>query len=152
MDTNLPPLLQLLDQSRKEIGALLKTTDPKLEICPGWTIKEILGHITAWEIVTNKAIKNFLAGEPPYFLHEQDFDLYNQAQVKKRSSWTLEEVIREWKVVRADLKKTLSEINPEDLTKVMVTPWGSERSIQELIEIAAEHEEEHAEGIRKKQC
>jgi hypothetical protein len=145
-------LLQLLDQNRSQLAILVEKINPGLEICPGWTIKEILGHITAWEIVTNKAIKNFLAGEPPYFLHEQDFDLYNQAQVKKRSGWTLDEVIREWKVVRASLKKTLSDLNEEDLAKEMVTPWGSERSIQELFEIAAEHEEEHAEGIRKKQC
>ncbi|MGB2962942.1 MAG: DinB family protein [Anaerolineales bacterium] len=145
-------LLQSMDQIRSQMANLVETIDPELEICPGWTIKEVLGHITAWEIVTNKAIKSFLAGESPYFLHEQDFDLYNQAQVKKRTGWTLDEVIREWKVVRAGLKKTLADVNAEDLEKEMVTPWGSERSIQELFEIAAEHEEEHAEGIRKKQC
>ena len=145
-------LLQLLDQNRSQLVILVEKINPGLEICPGWTIKEVLGHITAWEIVTNKAIKVFLAGEPPYFLHEQDFDLYNQAQVKKRSGWTLDEVILEWKLVRAGLKKKHSDLRMEDFAKEMVTPWGSERSIQELFEIAAEHEEEHAEGIRKKGC
>ena len=118
MDTNLPDLIQLLNQNRKEMRELVENIDPALEICPGWVIKEILGHITAWEIVTHKAIKIFLTGEPPYFLHEQDFDLFNKTQVKKRSGWTLDEVIREWKVVRAGLKKTLS-----DLSRWPVVVW-----------------------------
>ena len=149
MESNIQELIKLIDQTRKDWGAFIKKADPKIEVYPSWTIKEVLGHITAWEIVIHKAIKVFIAGEPPYFLHEQDFDLFNQAAVNKRSGWTLADVIREWKVVRAALRKTISDLNAEDLPKEMVLPWGSERSLRELIEIVAEHEAEHLEEIRK---
>jgi hypothetical protein len=128
---------------------LIENTDPELEICPGWTIKEVVGHITAWEIVIDKALIAFRAGDPPYFLREQDFDLFNKGAVEKRSAWTLAEVIREWEEVRGELKGTITKLNGNDLQMEMVLPWGSERTVQELIEIIAEHEQEHAENVKR---
>jgi len=37
---------------------------------------QVIGHITAWEIVIHKAIRAFAADDPPYFLREQDFDRF----------------------------------------------------------------------------
>jgi len=70
MEMNIPDLIQSIDMSREEMKDLVKSTDPKLEIYPGWTIKEILINITSWEIVIQKAILAFKAGDPPYFLRE----------------------------------------------------------------------------------
>jgi len=142
-------LINSIDSVRNEMKVKVVNIDPELEICPGWTIKEVVGHITAWEIVIHKALKAFRAGDPPYFLREQDFDLFNKGEVEKRSGWTLDEVISEWGEVREDLKKTIKKLKEEDLPKEMVLPWGSERTVQELIEIIAEHEQEHAEDVER---
>ena len=101
-------LIKNIDSVRSELKVMLESIDPVLEISPGWTIKEVVGHITAWEIVIHKALKAFLVGDPPYFLREQDFDLFNKGEVEKRSGWTLDEVICEWGEVRDDLKKTIT--------------------------------------------
>ena len=148
--SDLSDLIKSIDSVRNEMKVMVESTDPGLEICPGWTTKEVVGHITAWEIVIHKAIKAFRSGDPPYFLREQDFDLFNKGEVEKRSEWTLDEVIREWEEVRENLKKTIVELNENDLPTEMVLPWGSERSVQELIEIIAEHEQEHAEDVKRK--
>lgn len=140
-------LIKSIDLVRNEMKVMVENVDPEVEICPGWTIKEVLGNITAWEIVINKALKAFRAGDPPYFLHQQDFDLFNKDEVEKRSKWTLAEVIREWEEVREDLKKTITGLKETDLSVEMVLPWGSERTVLELIEIIAEHEEEHMEEV-----
>ena len=147
--SDISDLINSIDSVRKEMKVLIENTDPELEICPGWTIKEVVGHITAWEMVIDKALKAFKAGDPPYFLGEQDFDLFNKGEVEKRSSWTLDEVIREWGEVRDDLKKTITKLNEDDLPTEMVLPWGSERTVEELIEIIAEHEQEHAEDVER---
>jgi len=123
--------------------------DSQQEICPGWTIKEVIGHITAWEIVIDKAILAFKAGDPPYFLHEQDFDIFNQEAVDYRTAWSLEQVLKEWKDVRADLRKNITTLKDDDLSVEIVLPWGSERRLAELIEIIGEHEGEHLEYIIK---
>jgi hypothetical protein len=152
MVKDLNSLVTEIDQTRKEMSSLIKDTDPKLEICPGWTIKEVVGHITAWEIVIHKALLAFQAGDPPFFLHEQDFDLFNQAEVEKRTGWSFEKVQEEYQSTRNKLKTTISKLKEEDLDQELVLPWGSERTIRELIEIIAEHEDEHRDAVVKKKC
>ena len=142
-------LIQRIDFARSEMEVVVQNTDPKLEIFPGWTIKEVLGNITSWEIVIHKAIEAFRAGDPPYFLWEQDFDRFNKAEVEKRSEWGLEKVIQEWEEEREDLKKTILKLKETDLQIEMVLPWGSDRTVYELIEIIEEHESEHMEDIKK---
>jgi hypothetical protein len=136
-----------IDQVREQMEVILSEIDPTAEITPGWTVKEVLGHITAWELVINRALVAYQKGNPPYFMDEQDFDLFNQEAVDYRSSWTLEEVIQEWKEVRATLKKTIKKLKSTDLEAELVTPWGSERTVTELIEILGEHESEHLEDL-----
>jgi hypothetical protein len=142
-------LIRQIDQVREQLRGLVNKTDPTLEICPGWRIKEVIGHITAWEKVIDKALVTYQAGDPPFFLHEQDFDLFNQETVDFRTDWTLEQVIQEWEDARVDLKKTIQKLKESDLEVEMVLPWGSERTIFELIEIVAEHETEHMDEVKK---
>jgi hypothetical protein len=142
-------LLNYIDRVRVEMNSLVEKIDPNLEICPGWRIKEVLGHITAWEIVIDKALLAYQAGDPPYFLHEQDFDEFNREAVEYRANWSLEQVIREWKDARVNLIKTIQKLKEEDLPVEIVLPWGSERTIYELIEIIDEHESEHIDDIKK---
>lgn len=149
MGSNIQELLTQFDQVRKEMEEVVEATALDLEICPGWTIKDVLGNITAWEIVIHKALLAFMAGDPPYFLPEQDFDLFNRYEVEKRAGWTLSEVINERKQVRMDLKATILEMKEESLEEWMVLPWGSERTVRELLEIIEEHEQEHMEEVRR---
>ena len=152
MEEDINALVYEIDQTRQEMESLINGTDPKLEICPGWTIKEVVGHITAWEIVIHKALLAFQAGDPPYFLHEQDFDLFNQTEVERRAGWSFEKVQEENQSVREKLKATINKLKEEDLDQELVLPWGSERTIRELIEIIAEHEDEHRDAVIKKKC
>jgi len=152
MEKDIALLINEMDDTRQQIKALIKQTDPKLEICPGWRIKDVVGHITAWEIVIHKALLAFIAGDPPYFLHEQDFDQFNKAEVKKRAGHSFQQVLQEWKATRQDIKNTINKIKEEDLNQELVLPWGSERTIRELIEIITEHEDEHRDAVLKKKC
>ena len=149
MEKDLSTLLSEIDQIRTEMGQVVQKIDTSLTIYPGWTIKEMIAHISAWEIVIHKAFQTYQAGEPPYFLHEQDFDLFNEEVVNYRGSWSLEKVLQEWKEVREDLKKSIQKLKETDLEVEMVLPWGSERTVAELIEIIGEHEGEHMKDIIK---
>jgi len=147
--SQLTELVAYIDSVRKKMEAVLEETDPSQEICPGWTIKDLIGHIAAWEIVIHKAIEAFSAGDPPYFLAEQDFDIFNQSAVDFRRTWTLEKVIQEWREVRKALRGTIQDLDPGRLEEDLVLPWGSERTLAELIEIIGEHESEHLEAVQK---
>ncbi len=152
MDTNnsqLNGLIAYIDSVRQKMEGVASQTDPALEICPGWTIKDTIGHITAWEIVIHKAIRAFTADDPPYFLHEQDFDRFNQEAVDFRADWPLEQVLKEWMDTRKKIRDTIQALDSEKLEQELILPWGSERTLAELIEILGEHESEHMEYILK---
>ena len=149
MDKDIAGLITEIGQIRNDMVDVVNKIDVGKIIYPGWTVKEIVGHITAWEIVIDKALIAYQKSDPPYFLGEQDFDIFNEEAVAYRASWTLEKVILEWKEVRAALLKTIKKLKEEDLEVEMVLPWGSERTVAELIEIAGEHESEHMEEILK---
>jgi hypothetical protein len=149
MTSNLTELINAMDQTRKQMEQVVKGTDPAREIYPGWTIKEILGHITTWEIVIHKGIQAFRDEKPPFFIHNQDFDVFNAEAVEYRSAWSLEQVIEEWRDVRKELRDMIQELEESLLPQEMVTPWGSDRTLHELIEIIVEHESEHMEDIQK---
>ncbi len=143
MEKDLTVLLAEIDQVRTDMGKVVQEIDTKLMIYPGWTIKEMIAHITAWEVVIQKAFQAYIAGDPPYFLREQDFDIFNEEAVNFRASWSMEQVLQEWRDVRKDLIKTIQKLKETDLPVEMVLPWGSERTVAELIEIIGEHEGEH---------
>jgi len=147
--SRLNDLVACIDGVRQKMEAVISKTDPMQEICPGWTIKEVIGHIAAWEIVIQKAILAFTAGDPPYFLREQDFDRFNQGAVESRAEWSLEQVLQEWKDIRMGLRKSIQALDLDLLEEELVLPWGSERTLAELIEILGEHESEHMENIIK---
>ena len=149
MEKDLAGLITEIGQIRNDMVDVVNKIDIAKIIYPGWTIKELIGHITAWEIVIDKALINYQKDDAPYFLHEQDFDVFNQEAVDYRSEWTLEQVLQEWKTVRSDLVKTIKKLKEDDLDVDMVLPWGSERTVGELIEIAGEHESEHMEEVLK---
>jgi hypothetical protein len=147
--SQLNDLLEYIDSVRQKMKKVVSETDPNQEICPGWRTKEIISHITAWEIVIEKGIQAFIAGDPPYFLREQDFDRFNQVSVEYRAEWSLEQVLQEWKKIRAELREIIQALDPALLNEELVLPWGSERTLAELIEILGEHETEHMENIIK---
>ncbi len=147
--SHLSDLIAYADGVRQKMEVIVAETDPTLEICPGWTIKEAVGHITAWEIAIHKAILAYKAGDPPYFLPEQDFDLFNQGAVSVRADWPIDDVVTEWRTVRDQLRDTILSLDENELDEDLVLPWGSERTVAELIEILGEHEGEHLENIIK---
>lgn len=149
MENDLTGLLAEIDRIRTEMGKVVQTTEPGFMIYPGWTIKEMIAHITAWELVIDKALLAYLAGDPPYFLNEQDFDIFNEEAIEFRKSWSLEQVLKEWKDVRNELVDTINKLKETDLTVEIVLPWGSERTVAELVEIIGEHEGEHMEDTIK---
>lgn len=142
-------LLDWMDEVRVDMGAQMETIPSSAEICPGWTVKEVLGHISGWEIITRKAIQNYLKDGPPFLLETMDVDACNADMVQERKAWSLEETVKEWEESRAGLKAAIMELDEEDFAEEILFPWGPEGTIQEMLEVIVEHEEWHAQEISR---
>jgi hypothetical protein len=152
-----------IESSRK---ALLDTLDQlthsqmtSLQDQQGWTIKDHIAHLTAWE----HSVVYFLGGKPrsaglkvdSSLLRDGSYDEINALIYARTKVFTLEEVLEGFHKVHQELLKLLEGMNDVDLKKeyreYVAEEGGDERIAMEVIySNTAGHYAEHQgwiEGI-----
>ena len=141
-------IIERFNQARADVRALLPAIDRRMEIYPGWTIKEVLAHLAGWDDATIMALRAYLAGEAPPVPAGRGIDPYNAQTVAERSNLNYDQIVQEWDMVRDQLSPLVDSLTDEKLAATIVAPWGPTTTVAGLIEVMAEHEEEHAAVIR----
>jgi hypothetical protein len=149
--TSRDELIQVLTQSKKKMSQACELADLETEIYPGWTKKEILAHLIAWDVATRDALEAFRQGEPPVIVSDgtrEDMDRYNDHFVNERADQTYYTVYKEWEYVRRELLDTIRKLSPGSLEEEMTFPWEKKGTPAELINGIASHERHHAHYIQ----
>lgn len=60
-----------------------------------WSVKDIIGHISAWNWEIMKSIDEVLMKKAPWYLTKGETE-FNMIEVEKRRNWPLKEVLEEW--------------------------------------------------------
>jgi hypothetical protein len=141
-------LIQQLEGARQELRAALEAIDPKMEICPGWTTKEMLAHIAGWDQVTIPSLHALARGIEPGAPAAGDFDLVNAEFIEGYQALSYSQMVSECERVRDELKTELAELPEERLAEPFLFPWGERGTVAELVAILAGHEEEHAKELQ----
>ncbi len=140
--------IKRLETARLEMREIVKCAQDNPTIYASWRMKEVLDHITGWDDAVIASIRSLLAGEPPATPAERGIDYYNAQTVSSREAIPYEVTQREWEASRTILLGLIREMSEEQLHTRFVAPWGEEGTIEELVEVFAEHEETHAKEIR----
>ena len=140
-------LLHRMDETRSQIEELLPLIDSHKEIYPGWTIADMLAHMTGWDDATIDSLRAHVLGRPPSVSAIRSLDEYNNLTVSSRKDLDYDRVLKEWRLTRQVLM-TLIEQMPEDkfFSAVMV-PWGGKVTVTHLVDIFRDHEQEHIKDI-----
>jgi len=112
-----------------------------------WTIKEILCHLTAWELtVVNPLIAYVQVND---FLPEmiEDHDAWNAEQTARRKEMTIRQVLHELETTRELLVSEASLLTNEQWERILPAPWGGQGCIANLLNGLAWHENEHLQTI-----
>lgn len=140
-------LLHRIDETREKIEDLLPEIDPDKEIYPGWTIKDMLAHMTGWDDATIASLRAHMVGCLPSIPAIRSLDKYNALTISSRKDLDYDHVLKEWRVARQVLR-TLIEQMPEDkFFSPVIVPWGKKTTVTHLVDIFRGHEEEHARDI-----
>jgi hypothetical protein len=142
-------LIQQLDAAREAMRAALVGLDIRMEIYPGWTIKEMLAHIAGWDDASTTSLHAHLHGNEPATPAVLGIDFYNAQSVETRQALDYEHTRKEWELAREQLKAAIREMPPEKLGGPMLFAWGHTGSIAELVAIFASHEREHAREVQE---
>ena len=137
------------EAARAELREILSLAQGNPTIYEPWRMKEVLDHITGWDDAVIASIKSFLAGDVPATPAARGIDSYNADTVTSREAIPYEMTQREWEASRTELLDLLRKMTDEQLHTPFVLPWGSQGTIEDLVEIFTDHEETHAKEIRE---
>jgi hypothetical protein len=140
-------LVARLKAARQPLESLLPKTPTDKEIYAGWTIKELLAHMSGWDDVIIEALRAHARGEPVSPTVSTGINAYNARIVSTREGLSLEHVIQEWRATRQALLRALKDLPDEKFNLALTFPWGETGTVAYLIEIFIEHEEDHGKHL-----
>jgi hypothetical protein len=140
-------LLHRLDDARLKFEGLLPEIDPHKEIYPGWTIKDVLAHMTGWDDATIDSLRSHLVECPPSVPAIRNLDKYNALTVASRKDLDYEHVLKEWRLTRQVLRTLIAQLPEDKFYTPLIVPWGEKTTVTNLVEIFHDHEEKHAQDI-----
>jgi len=146
MDLN-TALLYRLDEARAGLESVLPRVDRAALVYPGWTLKQILDHITGWDEAIIASLRAHRDGQTLPTLAEIGIDAYNAQSISRREHLDFEHTYQEFQSTRLVLKEILVEMPAEKLAQPLFLPWGTTGTISEVVEIFAHHEQEHTADI-----
>ncbi len=147
-------LTLLLDEAFKATMAVARALDADTVVFEesNWRVKDLIGHLAAWETESVTSLRTFLDGKEYQvsdsgYTSDEDF---NQQAFKKRQATAAEPIYQEWAEARNGLKTILNEVPPEKFKSQMLCPWGARGTVAHLIEELVVHEREHRDSLLKK--
>jgi hypothetical protein len=124
----------------------------------GWSVKDHLTHIIAWEQSINYYLQGKLRHEAlqveAAMLNNQDFDTINEVIRSQRGHISLNEVLVQLQQTHAELMELVKTMSDEDLTRPHRdyppgTPASEQHSVMDLIRgDTSEHFDEHLHWIK----
>ena len=140
-------LLHRLDETRSKVEDLLPKVDINRQIYPGWTIKDLIAHMTGWDDATIDSLRSHVAGCAPSVPAIRSLDEYNKLTVSSRNDLDYEQVLKEWRTTRKVLRTIIEQMPEEEFFSPVIVPWGEKATVTYLVDMFRDHEEVHARDV-----
>ena len=113
-----------------------------------WTIRNILSHLMTSERAFVKLFENIRQGGPGV---SDDFviDRYNASQQEKTKDSTPQELLEQYKAMRAQMVAWVSGIGDLDLQKTGRHPFLGITTLREMVKMVYIHNQTHYRDLRK---
>ena len=98
---------------KQTIGKLSESQILNDVVMGDWTVKDIIAHITAWNLEIAKSIDDVLEKKAPWYLTKGE-TAFNMAEVAKRRDWPISQVLDEWEKSFDSLIHRIEEITAEE--------------------------------------
>jgi hypothetical protein len=144
----------LLGLSRQEftaLAALIPAAERETRPALGsWSLKQIVGHLSDYESLGVVALKAVAAGEEPAYASAiSDFDRFNREREATWAGLSWDEVWRVFTATRRALLQLVEALPDEALARPFNAPWPALTTACGYLLDMAQHEREHADGLRR---
>ncbi len=140
-----------LDKSRAQAHTVLDGVTLTEIAYPalGWTVKDVLAHLTTWEVEVATSIHHFAHGTSYSILGFRSRAIYNQQMYLQYRDAPYKVVYSDWVAVRSGLKSAIRKTPVKYLDKLVISPWEDLLTIEQLVESVIAHEAEHITAIQQ---
>lgn len=104
--------------------------------CGYWSVKDLIAHLSSFELVLVEILNNFLEPGPTPLLDKfaKDRMGFNDVQVDQRKDLSIEEVLGEYQAAYDKVMAAAIQIPPEIWRKQGALPWyGGEYDLEDFI-------------------
>lgn len=99
-----------------------------------WTAKDLLGHLSAFEVRLADVLASFVGAPVQSNLLEADPETFNDDQAAIRSAWTVQQVRDEFVAAYDRAMVHAGGIQPETWRQIGAIPWyGPEYSLDDFV-------------------
>lgn len=113
-----------------------------------WTMKSVLVHFVTAEKGFLKILPDIAAGGPGT---SEDFDIdrFNASQQEKSKGFTPQELLDQFREVRATMAAWVASLTPADLEKTGRHPFLGHATLSEMIKLVYRHNQIHLRDLRR---
>ena len=125
----------------------LSSEQMRQKVAGTWTVKDVIGHIAAYEGVQRIDLAAGLGRgkeQPVYF---DSYETWNEEQYNVRRDWTPGRVTAELHENSARYLSLIKSLHEEDLIKHIRFPWGGQGTVHQMIVEGLDHAREHREQL-----
>lgn len=147
----LTALLARFEASRLAAIQALHSVDPRRVAHPysGWTVADLIAHLTIWEAAGLEAIRSGLVGdsfEMPGLREAPSLDAFNQIALLPKREQPVDYLMMEWRDLRKSLLRLLRDLPDGSLELACPDPRhpGEFTTLAAVLDDLLRHEAEHS--------
>lgn len=142
-------LIERLKSARAHLNQFVSQAPTDKQIYPNWTLKQYLDHLSGWDDSIIESLNAHAKNEPVPQTAARGINAYNADTVTTREALSIEHTRREFIRSREAVIDAIQNLPDEKFDQPFTFAWGDTGTVADLVDIFAEHDEEHAEHLKE---
>jgi len=150
-DAEKKDLFEGMNSRREKNKAVLETVngDDIVHVETGWTVKDLVGHLVYWDVITLTCVQNRLKGSDESVDMSIGVEAFNNIGYEKYKDHSMEEIVTHWHDTREIFKNVIENMTDEQWSTAYIPPWGGDRlgTVAQFAKGMQQHEGHHIKEI-----
>lgn len=112
-----------------------------------WSIKDIIGHLTSWQMLCVQIIEGLQLCKPAVLPYITDENVWNNQQAENKRELSFDRIITDYNTVHQMIIDGVNGLTPEQQSQIIALPWGEQNNLEGMLSGLAWHEDYHRQAI-----
>jgi hypothetical protein len=118
-------------------------------VCGVWTLKDVLGHVTDWELFGLECLAARAAGRVAGLSYNGEEKEWNAVHAAARQDQPWDAMWADLMATRRQMIGAASMLDDAELVRPVPSAWDPQDTAYAWVRICVDHDREHAAGLRE---